>query len=395
MKQKSANRSQQVYLRDDVLPSLLSGSYAFVSSLTYFFMPLFLKDHLGFSGSQIGVLYAGLSITGLFITFPIGFLNDLFTPRTLIVLSLIMTALALFGQAAVTHFIPFFLVFLLFGVSNNIFRTSLDALMFKGAQEDNRGTRYGLFNAMRMIGFTAGALFAGYALRTFDFSSKLRNLSVFALALVLVYPFLAATPGRRWELFNYRKDFFKKEVIVFSLWLFFFTLHWGAESTCVSLFLRHHLDLQMSGIGYYMATEFIAVALASYWCGRMVDRGIGPERLLSPGLIASGLGHILMTYPDVTFSLFWRVIHGGGDGAVMIAMYEGIGRLFHVDRVGGNASLIYLVTLAGSFAGALIFGPIGELAGYWVPLAASGLITLVLLPVLIWWRRREDAHSAG
>ena len=136
-----------------------------MSSLTYFFMPLFLKDRLGFSGSQIGVLYAGLSITGLFITFPIGFLNDLFTPRTLIVLSLIMTALALFGQASVAHFIPFFLVFLLFGVSNNIFRTSLDALMFKGAQEDNRGTRYGLFNAMRMIGFTAGALFAGYALQ--------------------------------------------------------------------------------------------------------------------------------------------------------------------------------------------------------------------------------------
>ena len=394
MKQNNADRSPQVYLRDDLLPSLLSGSYAFVSSLTYFFIPLFLQDHLKFSGSKIGLLYAGLSITGLFITFPIGFLNDLFTPRTLIVLSLITTALALWGQGFATNFIPFFLVFLLFGVSNNIFRTSLDALMFKGAQEENRGTRYGLFNAMRMIGFTAGALFAGYALLSFDFTAKLRHLSVFALALVLVYPFLAATPGKRWELFNYRKDFFKKEVIVFSLWLFFFTLHWGAESTCVSLFLRHHLNLQMPGIGYYMATEFIAVALASFWCGRLVDRGIGPERLLYPGLIASGLGHILMTYPNVTFSLAWRIIHGMGDGAVMIAMYEGIGRLFHVERVGGNASLIYLVTLVGSFAGALIFGPLGEYAGYWVPLAISGFITLVLLPVLVWWQRWEASHAA-
>jgi MFS family permease len=394
MKQNPTSRSQQAYLRDDVLPSLLSGSYAFVSSLTYFFIPLFLQDHLKFSGSQIGILYAGLSVTGLFITFPIGFLNDLFTPRTLILISLITTALALWGQGAVTGFITFFLVFLLFGVSNNIFRTSLDALMFKGAQEENRGTRYGLFNAMRMIGFTAGALFAGYALLSFDFTAKLRHLSVFALALVLAYPFLAATPGKRWELFNYRRDFYKKEVIVFSLWLFFFTLHWGAESTCVSLFLRHHLGLHMPGIGYYMATEFIAVALASFWCGKLVDRGIGPERLLYPGLIASGLGHILMTYPNVAFSLSWRVIHGIGDGAVMIAMYEGIGRLFHVDRVGGNASLIYLVTLAGSFAGALIFGPMGEYAGYWVPLAISGLITLVLLPVLLWWQRWEDSHAA-
>ena len=78
----------------------------------------------------------------------------------------------------------------------------------------------------------------------------------------------------------------------------------------------------------------------------------------------------------------------------MIAMYEGIGRLFHVERVGGNASLIYLVTLVGSFAGALIFGPLGEYAGYWVPLAISGFITLVLLPVLVWWQKWEASHAA-
>jgi predicted MFS family arabinose efflux permease len=75
-------------------------------------------------------------------------------------------------------------------------------------------------------------------------------------------------------------------------------------------------------------------------------------------------------------------------------MYEGIGRLFHVDRVGGNASLIYLVTLAGSFAGALIFGPLGEKLGYGVPLASSGIITLLLLLVLVWWQRREESRSA-
>ena len=101
-----------------------------------------------------------------------------------------------------------------------------------------------------------------------------------------------------------------------------------------------------------------------------------------------------MTYPHVYFSLFWRIIHGVGDGAVILVMYEGIGRLFHVDRVGGNASLIYLVTLAGSFAGALIFGPLGEKVGYGVPLASSGIITLLLLLVLVWWQRREESRSA-
>ena len=385
---------QKLSAREDILPILLSGGYGFLSSLTYFFLPLFLKDHLLFSGSKIGILYAGLSITGIFITFPIGFLNDLFTPRSLIMFSLIITALSLWGQAVTISFIPFFLVFLLFGISNNLFRVSLDALLFKLEKTENQVTRYGLYNGMRMIGFTAGAVFAGYSLLSLDFPATFKGLSLISLVLLLAYPFLPASPGRRWELFNYRQDFFKKEVMVFSLWLFFFTLHWGAESTCFSLFLRDNLKLPMIGIGYYMAAEFLTVALTSFYCGRLIDRGISFERLLYPGLIASGLGHLLMTYPHVYFSLFWRIIHGVGDGAVILVMYEGIGRLFHVDRVGGNASLIYLVTLAGSFAGALIFGPLGEKLGYGVPLASSGIITLLLLLVLIWWQRREESRSA-
>ena len=385
---------QKLYAREDILPILLSGSYGFLSSLTYFFLPLFLKDHLQFSGSKIGILYAGLSITGLFVTFPIGFLNDLVTPRSLIMFSLIITGLALWGQAVTISFIPFFLVFLLFGISNNLFRVSLDALLFKLEKTEHQVSRYGLYNGMRMIGFTAGAVFAGYSLLSLDFPATLKGLSLISLVLLLTYPFLPASPGRRWELFNYRQDFLKKEVLVFSLWLFFFTLHWGAESTCFSLFLRDNLKLPMIGIGYYMAAEFLTVALTSIYCGRLIDRGISFERLLYPGLIASGLGHLLMTYPHVYFSLFWRIIHGIGDGAVMLVMYEGIGRLFHVDRVGGNASLIYLVTLAGSFAGALVFGPLGENLGYGVPLAGSGIVTLLLFLFLVWWQRWEGSRSA-
>ncbi len=379
--------------REYVLPLLLSGGYGFLSSLTYFFLPLFLKGYLAFSGSKIGVLYAGLSITGLFVTFPIGFLNDLFTPRTLILLSLVTTSIALWGQAVITTFIPFFLVVLLFGISNNFFRVSLDALLFKLEKVENQITRYGLYNGMRMVGFSVGAVFAGHSLLALDFPFTLRILSILSLVLMFCYPFLPAIPGKRWQLFNYRQDFFKKEVMVFSLWLFFFTLHWGAESTCISLFLQTNLKLSTIAMGYYMAAEFMAVALTSYCCGRILDRGVNVTTVLYAGLIASGLGHLLMTYPQFYVSLFWRIIHGIGDGAVIVVMYAGIGRLFHVQRVGGNASLIYLVTLVGSSAGALLFGPLGEKVGYGVPLAISGMMTLLLLAVLIWWQQREASQT--
>jgi MFS family permease len=383
------NQIQKLYLRQDILPSILSGAYSFLVALTNFFLPIFLKDHLKFSGVKIGILYGVLSVTGIIVTFPVGFFNDLFTPRTLILLALILTALSSWGQGTVTHFLPFFFAFLLFGVAMNIFRISLDALLFKSGRKARQGFRYGLFNCMRMVGSTLGALFAGYFLFSLDFPLTLKGQASLALALTLVYPLLPITPGKRWELFNYRQDFFKRQVIVFSLWLFFFSLHWGAEATSFGLFLRYNLNLSLIEIGYYMAGEFFAVALSALFFGWLYDRrgGVHAQSFLYSGLIASGLGHILMVSPNLLFSFSWRVVHGIGDGIIALVMYLGINRLFHLERIGGNASLISLITMIGVLVGSLIFGPLGERIGYGYPLVITGIITIFILPLLIWSER--------
>jgi len=259
----NGSQIQNLSLREDVLPAFLSCGYSFLVALTNFFLPLFLKDHLRFSGAGIGILYGALSITGIVFTFPVGFINDRLTPRTLILWALVLTAVSSWGQGTVTRFLPFFGVFLLFGVATNIFRISLDALLFKSGREVKQGFRYGLFNCMRMVGFTLGALCAGFSLSSLDFPLTLKGLAFLALILVLVYPLLPSIPGRRWELFDYRHDFLKRRVIVFSLWLFFFSLHWGAEATSYGLFLRHNLNLSLIGIGCYMAGEFFTVAVSA------------------------------------------------------------------------------------------------------------------------------------
>lgn len=379
-------RIQRLYFREDILPALLSWGYAFIIALTTFFLPLFLKDHLRFSGIEIGILYGTLSITGIIVTFPIGFINDRLLPRAMILTSLILIGLSSWLQGTVTHFAPFFAVFILFGIGTNIFKVSLDALLFKSGREKLQGFRFGLFNGMRMVGFTFGALFSGYSLFSLDFPLTLKGLAYLTISLALVYPFLPVTSGRKWELFSYRSDFLKRQVIVFSLWLFFFSLHWGAEATSFGLFLRHNLSLSLIGIGYYMGGEFFVVALSALFFGWFYDRtrGVHVQSLLYGGLIASGMGHILMVYPNLYFSFFWRVIHGIGDGIIALVMYLGINKLFHLERIGGNASLITMITMAGIFVGSLFFGPLGEKAGYGYPLVISGVITIFILPLIAW-----------
>jgi predicted MFS family arabinose efflux permease len=43
--------------------------------------------------------------------------------------------------------------------------------------------------------------------------------------------------------------------------------------------------------------------------------------------------------------------------------------------------------MTGILVGSLIFGPLGEKAGYGYPLAISGIITILILPLLIWSER--------
>ena len=148
-------------------------------------------------------------------------------------------------------------------------------------------------------------------------------------------------------------------MLFFAAWLFLFTLHWGAEATSLALFLRHNLGLEPLGVGAYMAGEFGVVALTAYLYGRFWAGKLKPLTFMAVALLASGSGHILMTYPNLPWSFAMRALHGFGDGLILMETYTTLARLFHVDRIGGNSSLIGLAITLGVFAGSLIFGPLG------------------------------------
>ena len=168
------------------------------------------------------------------------------------------------------------------------------------------------------------------------------------------------------------------KVFGFILWLFLFSLHWGAEVTCYGLFLSHRLGLSMTGMGWYMGFEFLALALTCLWAGPRCDRGADPKTMAIAGLIISGTGQMLMCIPVLWLSVLCRAFHGVGDGLIFMVMYTGIARLFIPSRVGGHNSALSLVMMTGMFAGSLVFSPLGERFGYEIPLIITGALVGVL-----------------
>jgi MFS family permease len=362
-----------------LLPFYISV-YSAVIACVYFLLPLYLKASLHFSGVQIGGLYAVLSLNAILVSFPVGILGDRYPARILTQVGLTATAACLWGLAGVSTFWPFLMVFLGFGLSIQLFRLSLDTLLFK---EDHKDTprRLGHYNAMRMGGMLVGSLLGGAAVYWLDFVTTLKLFSAGLLLLLAPTVRLPLTLGVRTSLFDYGRDFLARPVLFFVTWLFLFTLHWGAEATSLALFLEHNLNLTPLGVGAYMAGEFGVVGLTAYIYGRFWAGRLKPLTFLALALIFSGAGHIFMTYPVLPWSFAWRAVHGFGDGLILMETYTTITRLFHVDRIGGSASLISLTTTLGVFAGSLIFGPLGAAYGYQTPLIISGAISLALLPL--------------
>ncbi len=371
--------------------SLFIGAYSVVISAVYFFLPLYLKGSLDFSGSQIGFLYATLSVTSILAAFPVGVTGDRYPARILSRLGIVGTAASLAALSHARHFWTFLLGFWAFGLSLQLFRQSLDIMLFKGDSADSP-RRFGHFNAWRMGGMMAGICFAGISLSVADFPRTLQWLALFVILLLIPTLALPLTRGVRTPLLQYGRDFLTRPVLFFATWLFLFTMHWGAEGTSLGLFLKQNLGLSPLGMGLYMAGEFAVVSLTAYCYGRFWAGRLSPLGFLALALTASGCGHIFMTYPHLPWSFFWRTVHGFGDGLILMETYTTISRLFHVERVGGHSGLISLTTTLGVFTGSLIFGPLGAAWGYHYPLIISGATALGLLP-LAWVGLQGDGKG--
>lgn len=372
-------------------PTVLIAVVSAATAMANFFLPVYFKKSLGFSGAQIGVLYALFSVTTILAVVPVGLRNDRTSPRRLIAVSLAVTALAALGMAASQRFSVYLGVFLLYGLGLSAFRISTDALLFKSGGPERAGLRWGTVNGFRMVGMTLGTLSAGVLLTRWSFPAALGLLAGVAAACLLIPPFLSPVRVGFPRLQEYAADLRGPGVLGFMAWLFLFSLHWGAELTSYGLFLSENLALDLAGMGRYMAVEFLVLAGTCFWAGPRCDRGMEPRTLAIWGLLLSGGGQVFMCSQALGVSLFWRAVHGLGDGLIVIVMYLGVARLFHPDRVGGLNSGVNLVMMLGAFAGSLIFGPLGAAFGYDLPLMVTGgLVAALALPLS---RRRARRRS--
>ena len=129
----------RTHWREDWLPSAINALLMIVTAATAFYLPVFMREGLGFGGTEIGLLFALSSIAGVLAAVPAGLSNDRLSSRTLIVFALLVQAVCLFLMGQIALFALFAVTFFTWSLSTNLYKVSLDVQVMRTQSEAEIG----------------------------------------------------------------------------------------------------------------------------------------------------------------------------------------------------------------------------------------------------------------
>jgi len=369
-------------------PTTIKALHAFIYGLFSLYLPIYLMSK-GFSGYHIGIFIGLSNLISIISTLPTGVANDRIRSKKIILYALILSTIYYTGLLTITNAFILGFAFILGGLGKNLFTLSIDALAFRvvnPAKSSNQIGKYlGIVSFLSLIGIAIG----GNVINTFGFEATITAIIVLFLITGIGSLFLPITQTFKFKLFEYKRDIFKKEVLFFMFIVFLFSLHYGAEMTSYTLFLKHNFSLNLGTMGLYMASAIVFLAGAEIFFGRKVQKGMDPKHVFYFGLLVSGIGHVLFSIQsDVWISFIFRCVHEVGDGAMIFSIFYGIVKIFNIERIGGNSSIISLTSVLGVSVGSFIFGPLGEHYGYYLPLFITGVTSILAFLLLFYFNKK-------
>jgi predicted MFS family arabinose efflux permease len=348
----------------------------------FFFWGIYFAS-IGLSGIEIGTFFSVNSFASIVTILPSGLSNDRFKSKTLISIALVMTAVFYFGMASTTSFPLLLILAVLTGVAYKIYDSSSDSLFYRTAETENFNKHLGIFQSLNYLTISLGTMLTGYIIGSnIDYKNIFIGVAIIFLLLAIIAIFiLPKNSTTKFEIIHYKKDIFKKDVLIFLLVIILFATHFGVEGTSYGLFLKETLKLSSLQTGLYMGLAILPMAIRTLIISKKL-KNWKAKNILIFGLLLSGFGHILMTIKIVEISLLFRTIHEIGDSAFFFFLYYGVSKIFSMDRIGGNTGMINFVSAIGGAVSSAFFGPIGEKFGYDIPIAVTGVTSLLAVIIV-------------
>jgi len=341
----------------------------------FFLIPLHLLK-IGLNGWQIGAVVSFYGVAPLIFSFPVGWINDRFSIRKIIQGTLLVLCFLFLLLAFTQNFYTLCLIFLILGIANNALDVSMNSLYYKDETSVDLNKKYGTLAFWLALGTATGTISGGTLVHFANFRLL---FYVYAIFLLVVLIFVRNVGKEKFSLVTlkqYRLDLINKKTILFSILIFTLALHWGAEGTVYSPFLKSYFDLNDFQLSLYISISLFFLAFSGLAIVFVRFNARLNQHIFLFALFLSGLGHILMVNHNVYLSLFFRIIHEIGDGLMGALIFLFISRLFQKESIGGSSGILLALMTLGHMVGAQLFASVGFKLGLHLPFILSGLLLI-------------------
>jgi len=383
---RSARRAFHYFL-------LITAFHGILGRLVGYFLPVYFRD-LGFSGVQTGLYFSVSTIATLLLSLPMGISTDRKSIAGIFMFASFLGAVSYLGLIFTRSFAVFCGFALIGSIGGRFYGTANNSMFFKiSRHEDGHDT--GVYQLISFVSTGLGMLTGSLIIAAASFRHMFIAACLGNVVLIGLSYFLPRTETVVIRLHEYRKEVLTPRVLFITFVFMLSSVHWGAESISYGRFLMENLGLTVRQTGLYTSVGFVVVGLGAYLGVVLLRYRIlrDLQAVLMLGFLLAGVFHVLMCVRNPWLSFSLRMVHELGDGLVFLAYYNGIAKIFHVNKIGGCAAFMSLCTGIASMASAVLFGWVGDRWGHQWPLIISGIV-MALLPVLLAVSRHKISEPA-
>lgn len=349
-------------------------------------VPLYAHD-LGASRFTVGALFSVATIAAALLSLPSGVLVDRFGVRTLLGVSLVLTAISQVATAASASVAPLFLWQIIGGLAAGIQQSAIFAAVTESVTRSRLGRAMGWLTFSMQVGFFLGPAVAGLALRWVDTRA---DIAVTTLLLILTVPgALAASStrqhsGQGLSLREPLRALVRQPAFApVTLGLISMTLTWGTIGAFLPIFGKEALGLPSAQVGALLALQAVVNGASRIPAGRLVDR----LRQRWPIVFAGALGWsvAMIVLGHLTGFVVPALVLAIGTpfmATAFVAMGVVFADLSSASTRGVTMGMYGTVLFLGLSAGPLLFGPIVQGYGYAAGFTVCAIAAVLLVSVM-------------
>ena len=361
-------------------------------------VPLYAHE-LGADRFQVGALFSVATLAAALLSMPAGVLIDRFGTRTLLSLSILISAGSQLAMTATTSVPPLYLWQIVGGLAIGAQQAALFSAITALVPSGRLGRAMGWLTFSMQVGFFMGPSVAGVLLQWIDLRTDIAvttTMILFAIPGALVAS-SAPQSGQRLALMAPLRALLRQRSFApVTIGLVAATLAFGTVGAFLPIFGKESLGLPSAQIGLLLAIQAVANGLARIPGGRLVDRAKHRWPIVLVGVMVWSVAAIVLGH----LSGFWApVILVVFATPFMATAFVAIGVVFGDLSVGSTRGVTMgaygTVLFLGLATGPLVFGPIVQSNGYAAGFTACALVAMVLALVMTAFHAEPSRRRSG